>query len=88
MIESDRRKFLKSLAGLSGLAASAVPGLSSAKAADGAQIKDIRLSKNKDYVRLVFDLDNIADHSLFALQGPDRVVLDVKNASIFFRVAR
>jgi N-acetylmuramoyl-L-alanine amidase len=82
MIESDRRKFLKSLAGLSGLAASAVPGLSSAKAADGAQIKDIRLSKNKDYVRLVFDLDNIADHSLFALQGPDRVVLDVKNASM------
>jgi N-acetylmuramoyl-L-alanine amidase len=80
MIESDRRKFLKSLAGLSGLAASAVPGLSSAKAADGAQIKDIRLSKNKGYVRLVFDLDNIADHSLFALQGPDRVVLDVKNA--------
>jgi N-acetylmuramoyl-L-alanine amidase len=82
MIKSDRRKFLKSLAGLSGLAASAVPGLSSAKAADGAQIKDIRLSKNKDYVRLVFDLDNIADHSLFALQGPDRVVLDVKNASM------
>ena len=80
MIESDRRKFLKSLAGLSGLAASAVPGLSSAKAAVGAQVKDIRLSKNKNYVRLVFDLDNIADHSLFALQGPDRVVLDVKNA--------
>jgi N-acetylmuramoyl-L-alanine amidase len=80
MIESDRRKFLKNLAGLSGLAASAVPGLSSAKAAAGVQVKDIRLSKNKNYVRLVFDLDKIADHSLFALQGPDRVVLDVKNA--------
>ena len=82
MIESDRRKFLKSLAGLSGLAASAMPGLSSAKAAAGAQVKDIRLSKNKDYVRFVFDLDNIADHSVFALQGPDRVVLDVKNAKM------
>ena len=80
MIESDRRKFLKSLAGLSGLAASAMPGLSSAKAAVSAQVKDIRLSKNEGYVRLVFDLDNIADHSIFALQGPDRVVLDVKNA--------
>ena len=44
MIESDRRKFLKSLAGLSGLAASAVPGLSSAKAAAGVQVQDIRLS--------------------------------------------
>ena len=82
MIESDRRKFLKSLAGLSGLAASAMPGLSSAKAAAGAQVKDIRLSKNKDYVRFVFDLDSIADHSIFALQGPDRVVLDVKNAKM------
>jgi N-acetylmuramoyl-L-alanine amidase len=82
MIESDRRKFLKSLAGLSGLAASAMPGLSSAKAAVGVQVKDIRLSKNKDYVRFVFDLDNIADHSVFALQGPDRVVLDVKNAKM------
>ena len=82
MIESDRRKFLKSLAGLSGLAASAVPGLSSAKAPAGAQVQDIRLSKNESYVRLVFDLDGIADHSIFALQGPDRVVLDVKNAKM------
>ncbi|MBT8118502.1 MAG: N-acetylmuramoyl-L-alanine amidase [Gammaproteobacteria bacterium] len=82
MVESDRRKFLKSLAGLSGLAASAVPGLTSAKTAAGVQVKDIRLSKNKNYVRLVFDLDKIADHSLFALQGPDRVVLDVKNAKM------
>lgn len=82
MIESDRRKFLKSLAGLSGLAASAVPGLSSAKAAGSVQVKDIRLSKNSGYVRLVFDLDKLADHSIFALQGPDRVVLDVKNAKM------
>jgi len=82
MIESDRRKFLKSLAGLSGLAASAVPGLSSAKTKAGAKVKDIRLSKNKGYVRLVFDLDQLADHSIFALQGPDRVVLDVKNAKM------
>jgi N-acetylmuramoyl-L-alanine amidase len=81
MIESDRRKFLKSLAGLSGLAASTVPGLSSAKASS-ARVKDIRLSKNKTYVRLVFDLDGIADHSVFALQGPDRVVLDVKNTKM------
>lgn len=81
MIESDRRKFLKSLAGLSGLAASAVPGLSSAKSA-AARIQDIRLSKNDGYVRLVFDLDSIADHSLFSLEAPDRVVLDIKNAKM------
>ena len=53
-----------------------MPGLSSAKAADSAQIKDIRLSKNQNYVRLVFHLDNVADHSIFSLAGPDRVVLE------------
>ena len=39
-------------------------------------------SKNKNYIRLVFDLDGIADHSLFALQAPNRVVLDIKNTKM------
>lgn len=83
MMESDRRKFIKSMAGLSGLAASAVPGLGRAGAkAAGATVKDIRLSKNKRYVRLVFDLDAIADHSIFSLHDPERVVLDIKNTSM------
>jgi N-acetylmuramoyl-L-alanine amidase len=83
-MEDNRRKFLKSLAGLGGLAASAVPGISSAASKKGAQakIKDIRLSKNKGYVRLVFDLDKKAGHSLFALHGPERVVLDIKKAEM------
>ncbi len=80
-MKTDRRKFLKSLAGLSGLAASAVPGLSSAAIA-AAQVQDIRLSKNKGYVRLVFDLDGIADHSIFALKDPNRIVLDIKKAKM------
>ena len=83
MKENNRRQFIKSLAGLGGLAASAVPGLSSAaKAANVARIKDIRLSKNKGYIRLVFDMDGIADHSLFELHGPERVVLDIKKAKM------
>lgn len=82
MIETDRRKFLKSIAGLSGLAVSAVPGLASARGPVAAQVQDIRLSKNKNYIRLVFDLDGIADHSLFALQAPNRVVLDIKNTKM------
>ena len=82
MKESNRRNFLKSIAGLSGLAVSAVPGISAANASSSATIKDIRLSKNKGYVRLVFDLDSIADHSIFALEGPDRVVLDIKKANM------
>jgi len=78
---TDRRKFLKSLAGFSTLAASAVPGVSLASTSS-TQIRDIRLSKNKGYVRLVFDLDGIADHSVFTLHKPERVVLDFKNAKM------
>lgn len=81
-MENKRRKFLKSLAGLSGLAASAVPGVSAAAKSSSARVKDIRLSKNKGYVRLVFDLDSLADHSVFALDDPERVVLDIKNAKM------
>lgn len=81
-MESNRRKFLKSLAGLSGLAASAVPDFALAKSKVAAQVKDIRLSKNKDYVRLVFDLDKNAGHSIFVLQEPERVVLDIKKAKM------
>ena len=81
MSQNNRRKFLKSIAGLSSLAVSAVPGLASAGTA-GAQVQDIRLSKNKGYVRLVFDLDGIADHSLFTLHNPERVVLDIKRTKM------
>lgn len=84
-MENNRRKFLKSIAGLSTLAASVVPGISFAAksaAGSGAQIKNIRLSKNKGYVRLVFDLDGLADHSIFALHAPERVVLDIKKTSM------
>lgn len=83
MTDNDRRKFLKSIAGLGSLAASAVPGIASAGASHkGARVQDIRLSKNKGYVRLVFDLDNIADHSIFALHNPERVVLDIKKTKM------
>ncbi len=81
-MESNRRKFLKSLAGLSGLAASAMPDFVLASSKAVAQVKDIRLSKNKGHVRLVFDLDKNAGHSIFALHGPERVVLDIKKAKM------
>ena len=80
-MENNRRKFLKNLAGLSSLAASAVPGLSTAASA-ATQVKNIRLSKNKGYVRLVFDLDDLTNHSVFSLHAPERVVLDIKSAKM------
>ncbi len=81
-MEKNRRKFLKSLAGLSGLAASVAPDFVLASSKATAQVKDIRLSKNKGYIRLVFDLDKNAGHSIFVLHGPERVVLDIKKAKM------
>jgi len=88
-MKTDRRKFLKSIAGLSSLAASAVPGASLAKSSakssagiSSTRIQDIRLSKNKGYLRLVFDLNGNADHSVFALHEPERVVLDLKKTKM------
>lgn len=85
MKKNNRRQFLKNLAGsvagMGTLASSAVPGLATA-ASQAVKVKDIRLSKNSGYVRLVFDLDDIADHSVFTLNGPERVVLDIKNTKM------
>ncbi|MDH3343255.1 MAG: N-acetylmuramoyl-L-alanine amidase [Gammaproteobacteria bacterium] len=77
-----RRKFLQQLIGVSGAAGlSAVPSLSHASAPK-AQVKDIRLSKSDGYVRLVFDMDRSVQHSIFSLHQPERIVLDLKNASM------
>ncbi|UCB54068.1 MAG: N-acetylmuramoyl-L-alanine amidase [Thiotrichales bacterium] len=59
---------------------SAVPFVTNA--ASQVTVKDIRLSSHKDYVRLVFDLDKVVDHSVFTLNKPDRIVLDLKNTKM------
>lgn len=80
-MQNYRRHFLKQLAGLSSIAGiSGLPTL--AHAGSTASVKDIRLSKNDGYVRLVFDLSGNVDHSLFSLHTPERVVLDLKNTQM------
>jgi len=81
-MKHNRRKFLKSLAGLSGLAASSVPGFALASNEAVAKVTNIRLSKNTGYVRLVFELDKNTNHSIFTLHDPERVVLDIKKANM------
>ena len=77
-----RRKFLQQLIGISGAAGlSGVTSLSHASVPK-TQVKDIRLSKNSGYVRLVFDMDSSVRHTIFSLHQPERIVLDLKNASI------
>ena len=80
-MRNNRRQFLKHLAGLGGVATmSAVPFV--AKAAAATNVKDIRLSSHDGYLRLVFDLDKSVDHSIFTLNKPERIVLDLKNTKM------
>ena len=77
-MRNNRRQFLKHLAGLGGAATmSAIPFV--AKAAAATNVKDIRLSSHDGYLRPVFDLDKSVDHSIFTLNKPERIVLDLKN---------
>lgn len=48
-----------------------------AKAA--TEVEGVRLWRAPDHTRLVFDLSAAADHDLFTLDGPERVVIDVSN---------
>jgi N-acetylmuramoyl-L-alanine amidase len=51
-------------------------------AARGAEIQGIRLAGDAGNTRVVIDLDTPASHTLFTLQDPPRIVLDVHGARI------
>ena len=42
-----------------------------------AELRDLRVWASPDSTRVVFDLDNTADHKLYSLQGPERIVIDL-----------
>jgi len=47
-----------------------------------AEVVGVRLWPAPDHTRLVFDLSGPAEHSLFTLPDPDRIVIDLKNTSL------
>lgn len=49
--------------------------------AAGVTIEGVRVWDGPDTTRVVFDLSGPVDHTLFQLEGPDRVVLDLDNAT-------
>lgn len=59
------------LSALSSLAASSVWA---------ATVEGVRLWRAPDHTRLVFDLDKAAEHAIFSLEDPHRIVLDIKNS--------
>ncbi|TDX99280.1 N-acetylmuramoyl-L-alanine amidase [Thiohalophilus thiocyanatoxydans] len=44
------------------------------------QVEGVRMWPAPDHTRLVLDLSEPVDHTLFSLEGPDRVVVDLKHA--------
>ncbi|HEY8570169.1 MAG TPA: N-acetylmuramoyl-L-alanine amidase [Microbulbifer sp.] len=52
-----------------------------------AEVEGVRLWRAPDHTRLVFDLDGPAEHKLFTLQNPDRVVIDVSGATLGASIA-
>ncbi len=56
--------------------------LTSIAHAGALQINGVRLWAAPDSTRVVFDVTGPVEHKLFTLKGPDRLVVDLKHASI------
>ena len=50
-----------------------------ATGAGAAELRDVRLWASPDGTRVVFDLDGSAAHSVFTLENPNRVVVDLRD---------
>jgi len=78
--QSRRNQFFKYWLTI-GVAASMLgmvfPGMASAST---TEVKTIRMWPAPDSTRLVFDLSSPTKHSLFTLQSPNRIVIDLSNA--------
>ncbi len=46
--------------------------------AQAAELRDVRLWASPDSTRVVFDLDAAAEHSVFTLENPHRIVVDLR----------
>ncbi|MDX1491135.1 MAG: N-acetylmuramoyl-L-alanine amidase [Pseudohongiellaceae bacterium] len=55
----------------------AAPGVAMA-----AEIEEIRLWRAPDYTRVVFDLDSSVQYSVFALENPHRIVIDMSDSKM------
>lgn len=57
-----------------------LPSLMTVKAV-AAELEDVRMWQAPDHTRLVFDLSGPVQYSLFTLDNPDRVVIDIQNTT-------
>lgn len=78
-MKKQRRKFFTQLAGLGSLAAAPLMGHGASSA---VKVQNIRLSREANQTRIVFDLDGPVQHKLFTLHKPERVVIDLKQTRL------
>ena len=45
----------------------------------GSTVQDVRIWSEDDRTRIVLDLSRPAQHSIFTLRGPDRLVVDLES---------
>ena len=77
-VTATRRFFLKQLASLSAMLTLSIPA-KNVLAKGKTALTDVRVSEsNNDHTRVVFDLSNEIDHSIFTLASPNRIVIDLK----------
>lgn len=53
-----------------------------------ADIHDLRLWRSPDYTRVVIDVDSRVEYSVFVLENPHRVVIDISDSRMLADVAR
>ncbi len=51
-------------------------------AAPSVEVRDVRVWAGPDGTRVVLELSGRAEHTLFSLTGPDRIVVDVESATL------
>lgn len=82
-MEKQRRKFLSQLTSrIAGVGALAAAPVLTQAASSHVKVKNIRISREPNKTRLVFDLDGSVEHSLFTLHKPERLVLDLKQTRL------
>src|SRR6266700_3134711 len=50
--------------------------------AHGAEIRSVKLTPEADHTRAVFDASGRLDYKLFEIGNPDRIVLDIRDATL------
>lgn len=64
------------------IAAGLIPLMVPLAAMAGVSVEGARIWPAPDHTRLVLDIGDKVDHKVFALSGPSRLVIDMKNASL------